>query len=293
MSELINPYNNLPLPEGVRPDILNEEDIYRLVPFMRKHPHITHALMKWLIIDRCNRVHGTYCYTTGAEFSHLLIDEAYKIKKHVYNEEILEQFRGKPFVTVSNHPMGGLDGIMLIDILSRHFPEFKVMVNMILYNITAMRPSFIPVDPQSSNDPEKKKITMQGIRTAIKHVREGHPVGFFPAGAVSKFNNRLQVTDREWQPALIRLIRQLDVPVIPIYFHERNSIFSNILGLIDWRVRTMQLPRELFSKTGRDMHITIGQPISVEEQNKYTDLTEFGQFLRDSTYALKGKGLFP
>ena len=79
------------------------------------------------------------------------------------------------------------------------------------------------------------------------------------------------------------------MPVIPIYFHERNSIFSNILGLIDWRVRTMQLPRELFAKTGRDMHITIGQPISVDEQNKYTDLTEFGQFLRDSTYALKGK----
>lgn len=274
---------------GVRADILSEEDIYSLAPFLRKHPKLTRWVMHQLIIDKCNRVHGTYCYETGAEFSHLLVDEAYKIKKHVYNEEVLNQFKDTPFVTVSNHPMGGLDGILLIDIIGRHRPDFKVMVNLILYHIQAMRPNFIPVDPIGSDDPAKKTVTMQGIRQAIKHVREGHPIGFFPAGAVSKVDKTLHISDREWQSSITRLIQQFKLPVIPVYFHEHNRTWFNILGMIDWRLRTLQLPRELFAKTGKDLHVTFGDPIMPEEIASHPDPGELGEFLRAKTYGLKGK----
>lgn len=115
---------------------------------------------------------------------------------------------------------------MLIDIIGRHRPDFKVMVNMFLNYITAMRPSFIAVDPSGSDDPEKKAATMQGIRQAIAHVRAGHPMGFFPAGAVSKIDRTLHISDREWQPSIIRLVKQLKVPVIPVYFHNHNSTSS-------------------------------------------------------------------
>lgn len=277
------------LPEGVRPDILNYDDVRRMAPIFDGHPKLVKTIMHWLIIDKCNAVHSKYCHTTGIPFSNLLIDDCYKIRKRIDNEEVLDRFKGQPFVTVSNHPLGALDGIMLIDIVGRHCPDFKVMVNMFLNHISAMRPSFIAVDPFGSDDPAKKLQTMKGIRQAISHVRAGHPIGFFPAGAVSKITNGFHITDREWQESIIRLIKQLKVPVIPVYFHNRNTLFFNMLGLIDWRLRTLRLPRELFNKTGKEMHISFGEPIMPDEQAKYADNKEFGLFLREATYGLKQK----
>jgi putative hemolysin len=272
--------------DGVRPELLNYDDIRKMIPALDGHPKLVKTIMHWLILDKCNAVHSKYCYTTGVPFSNLLIDDAYKIKKRIDNEEVLDRFKDVPFITVSNHPLGALDGIMLIDIIGRHRPDFKVMVNMFLNYITAMRPSFIAVDPSGSDDPEKKAATMQGIRQAIAHVRAGHPIGFFPAGAVSKIDRTLHISDREWQPSIIRLIKQLKVPVIPVYFHNHNSTFFNILGLIDWRIRTLRLPRELFNKTGREMRVSFGEPIMPDEQASYTDLDAFGKMLRQRTYAL-------
>ncbi|MCM1369912.1 MAG: lysophospholipid acyltransferase family protein [Candidatus Amulumruptor caecigallinarius] len=275
------------LPEGVRPELLNYDDIRKMAPIFDGHPKLVKKIMHWLILDKCNKVHSTYCYTTGVPFANLLIDKAYRINKIIDNEKILDKFRDTPFITVSNHPLGALDGIMLIDIVGRHRPDFKVMVNMFLNYITAMRPSFIAVDPVKTDDPAKKAVTMKGIRTAMAHVKSGHPIGFFPAGAVSKVDKSLHISDREWQPSIIRLIQQLKVPVIPVYFHNHNSTFFNILGMIDWRIRTLRLPRELFNKTGKTMRVSFGEPIMPEQQAEFKDTAAFGKMLRQSTYELK------
>lgn len=99
--------------------------------------------------------------------------------------------------------------------MTQYRPEFKVMVNMVLNHISAMRPNFIAVDALASDDPAKKAVSMTGIKQAIMQVRKGQPVGFFPAGAVSKINKKLRIEDRQWQPTIIRLIQQLGVPVVP------------------------------------------------------------------------------
>lgn len=294
-AEILSPCAGARLPApGVRPDILNYDDIRKMAPIFDGHPKIVQTIMHWLILDKCNEVHGRYCYETGVPFSNLLIDDAYKIRKEIDNEDVLDRFPTGPFVTVSNHPLGALDGIMLIDIIGRHRADFRVMVNMFLNYLTAMRPSFIAVDPSGSDDPAKKAATMHGIREAIAHVRAGHPIGFFPAGAVSKIDKTLHVNDRQWQPSIVRLIKQLKVPVIPIYFHNRNSAFFNILGLIDWRLRTLRLPRELFNKTGKTMHVSIGEPIMPERQAEFANdeagIEAFGKMLREETYALRAKG---
>lgn len=278
---------DLQLPEGVRPDILNYDDFRRMVPLLDGHPKLVKTLMHWFIMDKCNAVHRKYCYTTGIPFANLLIDKEYRIQKRIDNEEVIDRFEAEPFIIVSNHPLGALDGILLIDIVGRHRKDFKVMVNMILNYITAMRPSFIAVDPSQSENPAKKMETMHGIRTAMKHVRSGHPIGFFPAGAVSKVDKTLHISDRQWQPSIIRLIKQLRVPVIPVYFHQHNSTFFNILGMISWHLRTLRLPRELFNKTGKEIRISFGDPIMPEDQDKIEDVEEFGKMLRQKTYSLK------
>ena len=271
----------------VRPEVITFEDVYKIVPALAKHPKLVKWAFKFLAIDKVNHVHGKYCETLGVDFATRLVKEEYKWNIKVDNFDVLERFKEGPFITVSNHPIGSYDGIILLHLVGSVRKDYKVMVNLILNQLQAMRPGFIAVDPQKSDDPEKRKITMQGMREALKHVKSGHPLGFFPAGAISNVDWKLNISDRPWQEVVIRLIRQLQVPVIPIYFHCKNSTFCNILGKIDWRLRTMRLPRELFSTYNKDVRVSIGEPISVEQQNSHESLQELGDFLRTKTYELK------
>ena len=271
---------------GVRPEVLTADDLIRMVPKLANHRKLVEKAMHFVGLDEVNAIHSRHCYSTGAEFSTHLVNDEFHFKLRVDNEEILRQFPEGGFITVSNHPYGGMDGIILLHLVGQYRPDYKVMVNMILYNISAMRPSFIPVDAIKTDDPVKKALTMKSIREAMAHVKSGHPLGFFPAGAVSKVDKTLHISDREWQPTVTRLIKQLKVPVIPIYFHGHNSTFFNILGLIDWRLRSARLPKEIFNKRNKEIHISVGEPISVEKQSEFKDYESLGKYLREQTYAL-------
>ena len=277
--------NHATLP--VKREVITFEDVAKAAPILAKHPKLVDFFFKLLAIDKVNYVHGKYADTLGVDFATRLVKEEYKWKLRVDNYEVLQKFKEGPFITVSNHPVGSYDGIILLHLVGSVRPDYKVMVNLILNQLQAMRPGFIAVDPQKSDDPEKRKITMQGMREAIKHVKNGHPVGFFPAGAISNVDWKLDISDRPWQEVVIRLIRQLQVPVIPVYFHCKNSTFCNILGRIDWRLRTMRLPRELFSTYNKEIRVSFGHPIPVEEQNSFSTIEELGAFLRKKTYELK------
>lgn len=270
-----------------RPDVINFDDVVAAVPKLANHRKLVEKVLHWLYIDRVNQVHGKYCDHPGVSFSTCLATKEYKWNLVVDNLDVISQFKEGAFITVSNHPFGSYDGIILLHLVGSIRPDYKVMVNLILNKLQAMQPSFIAVDPMKSDDPEKRKVTMHGMREAIKHVKEGHPLGFFPAGAISKYDRRFRLRDRQWQPVIIRLIKQLQVPVIPIFFHGRNSIFFNILGMIDWRLRTLRLPRELFASYNKTIRVSIGQPIPVEKQNEFQSLEELGNFLREETYKLQ------
>lgn len=273
--------------DSIRKEVMTYDDIRKLVPALDGHEKLVNSVLHFLDIDKVNRIHSDYCDTPGIPFAQRLANEEFKWKLRIDNPEVLQRFKEGPFITVSNHPFGSYDGIILLDIVGSVRPDYKVMVNLILNQIQAMRPNFIAVDPLKSDDPEKKKVTMQGIRDAMKHVKDGHPLGFFPAGAVSKVGWNLSIRDRQWQPTIIRLIKQMKVPVIPIFFHGHNSLLFNILGIIDWRIRTLRLPAEIMRTYGKEIHVSIGEPISVEKQNEYKDLDSLGEFLRSETYKLK------
>jgi putative hemolysin len=271
----------------IRPDVLNFEDISKMVPALAGHRKLVERVMHWLKVDEVNAVHGRNCHAVGVDFSHALIEDEFKIKVRVDNEEVLSRFPTGAFITVSNHPFGALDGIILLHMVGKYRPDFKVMVNLILNQISAMRPNFIAVDALASDDPEKKKVSMQGIREAMMLVKSGSPLGFFPAGAVSKVQKDLHIRDREWQSSIIRLVKQLKVPVVPIYFHGHNSTWFNILGMISWKLRTLRLPAEVFRRRGKSIHMSIGEPITVEEQTACPDMEALGKLLRERTYALE------
>lgn len=94
----------------------------------------------------------------------------------------------------------------------------------------------------------------------------------------------LRVRDRQWQEAIIKVIKKAKVPVVPIRFFDGNSLFFYLLGLIDWRVRILRLPKEVINKGGHTIRVAVGKVITVEEQMKYDDIKEFSAFLRSSVY---------
>lgn len=271
----------------VKRTVLDAEDIIELVPKLKGHEKLINRLLSWLDVDKVNDVHSRGFDHPGPPFVKFLLDD-FNIKLRIDNEQVLDNLPEGAFITVSNHPFGALDGISLIHMVASRRPEYKVMVNMILNHITAMRPNFIAVDQTASDDPAKKAVSIRGIREAIKQVRSGQPIGFFPAGAMSKVNWKWQLNDREWQPNIIRLIEQLKVPVIPIYFHGTNSFLFNLLGVTLWQLRTLRLPSEVWRKCNSTIHVSVGNPISVEEQMKHQGSTEqFGEWLKTQTYAMR------
>lgn len=273
----------------VRPDVLNYDDLRQMVPQLDGHPKLVNALLKFLSVDKVNDVHRRNCDTPGPEFVKRMLIDDFKIKLKIDNEQVLDHLPEGAFVTVSNHPLGALDGIALIYMITRRRPEYKVMVNMILNKISAMRPNFIAVDAWASNDSAKRAVSVRGIMEALRQLKNGKPVGFFPAGAMSKTNCKYKTVDREWQASVLEIIYRAKVPVIPIYFHDKNSLWCNFLGHAFWQARSLRLPAEVFRKVGKTLHISVGDPISVEGQlANSTDAKSLGTYLRAKTYALRG-----
>lgn len=287
-TEIDTIYGKVPLVvNGRKTAVLDADDVIAMVPKLAGHRRLVERLLHWLSVDKVNAVHAHNCETPGPAFVEGLLRD-FDIKLRVDGLDVLDNLPEGPFITVSNHPFGALDGITLIHLVASRRPEYKVMVNMILGRIWAMEPNFIAVDAMSSNDPAKKAVSVNGIRQAIDQVRSGRPLGFFPAGAVSKVNWRGRLVDRRWQPNVIRIIKKLEVPVIPIYFHGSNSWFFNFLGVVCWQLRILRLPSEVFRKCHTTMHISVGNPITVEEQRAHAgSIDELGRYLKDTTYQLR------
>ncbi len=277
-----------PSETDVRPDVLNYDDVIAAVPRLAGHRKLVDWLLHVLAVDKVNAVHSHCCDTPGPEFVKRLLFEEFHNTLRIDNEAVLDNLPQGAFITVSNHPFGALDGIALIHIVASRRPDYKVMVNMILNHISAMRPNFIAVDPMASDNPEKRRVSVNGIREVMRRLKDGHPIGFFPAGAMSKTDRRGRPIDRQWQQSVLQLIYKAKVPVIPVFFHGKNSWWCNFLGHVCWPARSLRLPAEVFRKCGTEIHISVGDPISVDEQAAHgTSAEVLGAYLREKTYALR------
>jgi len=243
-------------------------------------------MIRFLAIDKVNRVYDNSGAWSGPEFTTRLLKDV-GVSYVVGNPERLRDLPGGAFITVSNHPYGGLDGIMTIDMMARIRPDYKFIVNKLLSLIKTLDVNFIPVVPTGNKKHGIKAASIRGIREAIGHLGAGHPLGFFPSGAVSDFSLRdMKVRDRPWQESILHLIHSVKVPVLPIRFFDMNSAFFYFLGLINWRVRLLRLPSEVFNKRGSQQRIGIGEIISVDEQSRFTDASSLGEYLRKKVYEM-------
>lgn len=274
--------------------IIDKKDFEALSPFFKgvRGNQYADFIMRLFAFDKVNELYDHSSGQTGAEFAASLLNNL-GVNYTIGNYEQLKLLPKGAFITISNHPYGGLDGIILIDLMAGIRPDYKLMVNKILSLVKTMKENFISVMPVTNKKNGFSGTNINGIRETLTCLKDGHPVGFFPSGAVSDFSLKdFKVRDRAWQPSILNLIQSVKVPIVPIRFFDKNSPLFYFLGLINWKIRSIRMPHELFNKRKHEPRIGIGNIISVEEQQQFGDLNSFGAYLRKAVYEMPKPALF-
>lgn len=236
-----------------------------------------------LRISKLNRIYNKHKDKEKITFLNAILDEV-QINFEIPEEDLKRIPKEGAFISISNHPLGGVDGILLLKLLLENRPDFKIVANFLLRRIEPLEPYVMPVNP--FEDRKEAKSSVSGLKNALVHLQEGHALGIFPAGEVSTYRDGKLIVDRPWEEVAIKLIHKARVPVIPIYFHAKNSRLFYFLSRISDTLRTAKLPSELLTQKARTIKVRIGKVIPVKEQEEYDNLEDFQVFLRKKTYML-------
>ncbi len=188
------------------------------------------------------------------------------------------------YIFVSNHPLGGLDGMVFISELSKHYPSIKFPVNDILLYLQNYSGIFLPINKHGS----------QGREAAMK-IEEAYAsdaqILYFPAGICSRKIGGT-IKDLPWQKSFIVKAVQHKRNVIPCYFSGKNSSFFYNLS----RIRTMlgikaniemlYLADEMFKQKEKEINLIFGEPIPWQSFDKSKTPSEWADWVRNKTYHL-------
>lgn len=191
-------------------------------------------------------------------------------------------------VVVANHPFGGIDGVVLADLITGIRPDYKSLSTYFLAGMKEMRSSMIAVDLFGGKGAQQMNMT--AMKAALLWLKQGHCLSVFPSGTVSYFSWRnRQVLDPPWNPNMARLIRKQKAMVLPVFFEGRNSMLFQSLGQLHPLMRTLLLSHELLNKQGTTVKLRIGQPITASELNSFKDDQALIDYLRLKTYLLRDR----
>lgn len=233
--------------------------------------------------DEVNCVLTTY-RTQGLAFLHDLI-------RHLnisYSVEGLEQLQqGQRYLFVSNHPLGALDGVIIMSAIGGAFPSIKFPVNDFLLWLQPLQPLFLPINKHGGQSAEAARLLRQCLSS-------GDQVLYFPAGMCSR-KIKGEVTDLPWKKSFIKMAVEHRRSVVPMFFEGRNSNF--FYGLANWRKRLgikanlemLYLSDELFRQRNSTFKLYVGEPVPYEAFTKEKKVAEWADFVRRKTYELGAK----
>jgi putative hemolysin len=240
-------------------------------------------MLKLLRISRLNRIYDKHKDKEDVAFLNAILDQV-QIQFEIPEADLVRIPKEGSFVSISNHPLGGIDGILLLKLLAEKRPDYKIVANFLLHRIEPLKPYVMPVNPFEDRKGAKSSVT--GIKNALLHLKSGYPLGIFPAGEVSTYKDGKLIVDKPWEEGAIKLIYKAIVPIILIYFHAKNSRLFYFLSKISDTLRTAKLPSEVLSQKSRVIKVRIGKAISVKDQEAYENIDDFHAFIRKKTYML-------
>lgn len=188
------------------------------------------------------------------------------------------------YIFVSNHPLGGMDGLVFMNELSKYFSDIKFPVNDILMNIENFSGIFLPVNKHGSQ-----------ARDAIRKLEETYAsdsqILYFPFGLCSRKKHGI-IKDLVWHKSFISKAIQHRRDIVPAYFSGRNSsFFYNLANLrtflgIKSNIEMLYLPDEMFRQKGKEIMLIFGKPIPWQIFDKSKSPSEWAEWVKLRSYEL-------
>ncbi|SUE33094.1 lysophospholipid acyltransferase family protein [Rikenella microfusus] len=234
-------------------------------------------------INKINRLYSEASGKEGIDFARAVLDQLGIVAETDAGRLGFIPEKG-PFVLVSNHPHGALDGLLLMVLVARIRPDVKFLGNFLLTKIDTLNEFFLPVDPFDA----KNGRNISGVRRAVEHLKAGRPLVVFPAGEVSTYRKGFsKIEDKPWSRSVSKLILRAGVPVIPAYIEGCNSLIFHLLGKIHPMLRTVRLPLELINKKGRSVAVAFGSAVPAKLLKEIGSAESVSDFLRANVYCLR------
>jgi putative hemolysin len=258
-----------------------ENVLYSKNPSLRKTvpSFILNYLKRVVHQDELNEFLKKYGNLKNAEFVYSGLQH-FKIKYTVSGTENIPS-DGR-YIFVSNHPLGGLDGLVFIYELSKYFKEIRFPVNDILTNIENMNGVFLPVNKHGAQGKEVARLIEEAYGSDSQ-------ILYFPAGLCSR-KKRGVIKDLVWHKSFITKSITHKRDIIPAYFSGRNSdFFYNLSNLrnffgIKTNIEMLYLADELFKQKDKEIRLVFGQKIPWETFDKTRSPMEWAEWVREKTY---------
>ncbi len=231
----------------------------------RYYRYIPRFIIRWLertvCQDQLNDLMVKNGDKTDAEFCAGVL-ESLNISYDVVGEEKLPSIENRRVIIVSNHPLGALDGMTMIDYITKRYGgNVKFVVNDLLMAIKPLSGVFLPINKHGKQS--------RNSSNAIDQAMAGNdPIIIFPAGLCSRRLRNGEICDLEWRKMFVNKSVEYQRDIIPVYFDAKNSSFFYKfaklrvrLGL-KFNIEMIYLPREIFRSENAKFSIKVGTPIS-------------------------------
>ncbi|MDE5658212.1 MAG: glycerol acyltransferase [Muribaculaceae bacterium] len=273
--------------EKKRPLEINIGEVLRqrLPRYSRMIPRcVVRSLERTVCQDELNRLLRDNFPRRGADFCRGVLDDL-GVTVRFHNTGNLPPKEHKRVLFVSNHPLGGLDGMALIDFVRNYYGvEPRFIVNDLLTAIEPLSDTFIPVNKHGAQ-------SRQAIEALDEAFASDVPLLMFPAGLVSRRGKKGVVADLEWQKMFVTKARRYSRDIIPLHFYGENSSFfykfakfRRRLGL-KFNIEMIYLPREVFRSRGKTFDVVVGEPVSHASLGDMSPRDK-AQQIRQQVYAL-------
>ncbi len=260
--------------------------------FRDKNPGLARLIPGFIIRYLKRVIHEDEINEFMSEFGHLNDIELVKaglvylgISYNVHNSQNIPGRDGR-YIFASNHPLGGLDGLVFMTELSKYYESIKFPVNDILLNIKNMSGIFLPVNKHGSQ-------TREAARQIEEAFASDTQVLYFPAGLCSR-KKKGKIKDLKWHKNFLTKAIRHKRDIVPVYFSGRNSNwFYNLSNLrkaigLKINIEMLYLPDEMFQQKGKELHIVFGEKIPWQTFDRTRSPDEWAEWIKGKSYELAG-----
>lgn len=221
----------------------------------------------------------------GTEWLEACVDYLQMTLQVEGRENLPSANNGKLYTFVSNHPLGGIDGVALGAIIGRHYDgNFRYLVNDLLMNLPGLAPVCIPINKTGKQSRDFPAMVEAGFSS-------NHHMLMFPAGLCSRKQNGV-IRDLPWKKTFITKSVETQRDVIPIHFGGQNSErfyrIANICKALNlkFNVAMLFLVDEMYKNVGKTFTVRIGKPIPWQTFDKTKTPMEWANFVQNQVYDL-------